>query len=295
MGSPVFIFVTTTMVAVILTASLISQYQRETTSIEDKYTNRSAAEIDDTYHQSYLDSGLITEDGFYDDNVISDDEVSGSPLNTQAGADPNDWDEDGIPNATDPDPRNPDTDGDGSVDGRDPAPTDPATGKTDTPPAPPAPGPVEQVGELAINDFYTNVRNLSRGATQWVTHTKAQPGDQLAFIVYAELTNTSDRFTYEARIFDRLESAYLKYGGSATVTINNGTPQTLAGSGWMNGYPVTVPAQQTATVEIYFKATASLITINQVVVPTNFAWVTTTTKNQKTDAAFVTINSYPIT
>lgn len=295
MGSPVFVFITTTIVAVILTATMISQYQRETTSIEDKYTNRSSAEIDATYHQSYLNSGLITEDGFYSDNIINDDEVSGSPINTQAGSNPNDFDEDGIPNATDPDPYNPDTDGDGLADGQDPAPVDPTVGQTATPiPTPPV--DTKKVGELKVGDFYTNVRNLGRGATQWATHTESRPGDQIAFIIYAELTNTSDYVTYEAIITDRLQSTHLEYSGSATVEINHSLPQTLAGDSWMNGYTIKVPAGQTKIVEIRFTATAELDQPNQVVVDTNFAWVDTDSNNdRKTDVAFVTIDSYPLT
>ncbi|MBN2585061.1 hypothetical protein JXA59_00205 [Patescibacteria group bacterium] len=293
MGSPVFIFATTAMVAVILTAALISQYQRETTSIEDKYTNRSAAEIDSTYHQSYLDDNLIIEDGFYDDNIIKDSEVYGSGIATQASSNPSDFDEDGIPNATDSDPRNPDSDGDGLIDGRDPNPTDPTLGKTETPPLPPQPGPVVQSGELKIGTFYTNVRNLSRGATRWATHTESKPGDQLAFIIHAELTNTSSMTAYEAKIFDRLESKYLKPGGTATVEINGGLSQTLPSTSWMSGYTITVPAGQTKIVEIRFNATAELRTTNQIVVATNYAWaLDVISKNKKSDIAFVTINSY---
>jgi hypothetical protein len=293
MGSPVFIFVTTTFVAVILTASLISSYQRETTSVEDKYTNRSSAEIDATYHQSYLDIGLINQDGFYNDNIVGDKEVEGSPIATQASNNPTDFDEDGIPNATDPDPRNPDSDGDGLIDGKDPAPADPTAGKTDTPPTPPEPGPVAQAGELKIGEFYTNVRNLSRGATHWESYTQAKPGDQLAFIIYAELTNTSSYAEYEATITDQLQATHLKYTGSATIEINNGDAQALGGEGWMNGYTIKVPAGQTKLVTIRFNATADLKTLNQVVVSTNFAWVLTETNDKKTDVAFVTINSYP--
>ena len=294
MGSPVFIFSTTTLVAVILTALLISQYQRETTSIEDKYTNRSGTEIDATYHQTYLSDGMITEDGFYDDNVIGDNEVEGAPIATQASNDPNDLDGDGLPNATDPDPRSPDSDGDGSVDSQDPEPTDPTVGKTATPPLPPTPGEVAQAGRLEVGEFYTNVRNLSRGATRWDTHTTSKPGDQLAFIVYAELVNTSSYLEYEATIGDKLQSAHLKYAGSATVEINHGLPQTITGDSWMAGYTIKVPAGQTKTVEIRFDATADLKTPNQVLVATNFAWVTTTSRDKKTDVAFVTIDSYPV-
>lgn len=294
-SSPVIIFTTTTIIAVVLTAALISQYQRETTSVEDKYTNRSSAEIDATYHQSYLDPNLITEDSFYDDNIIGSSEVAGSPIATQASSNPNDFDEDGLPNATDPDPRNPDTDGDGLIDGQDPAPTDPVIGQTAPPPAPPI-DQTKPAGELEIHNFYTNVRDLNRGQIQWSSYTEAKPGDRLAFIVYAELINTSSNIDYEATIVDQLQLARLKYdNSSATIEINGGQPQTLAGNGWMNGYTVKVPAGQTKIVEIRFNAIATLNTPDQIIVATNFAFVTTTSDNKKTDTAFVTIDSYPLT
>jgi hypothetical protein len=84
----------------------------------------------------------------------------------------------------------------------------------------------------------------------------------------------------------------LRYG-SATVEINNGDPEALSGDGWMDGYIIKVPAGQTKLVDIRFNTTANLPTLNQVVVDTNFAWVTTTSNDKETDVAFVTIDSYP--
>jgi hypothetical protein len=285
---PFSYIISVTIVVPAIVAGIIGQYQRETTSIEEKYNRRSAVEIDETYHQSYL-TNLITDDDTYNDEIVKNNEVSGGPINLAGGS--TDRDEDGLPNSTDPQPNNPDTDGDGTIDGQDPAPTNPGIG-TPVTPAPTLPtGDTELVGELEIKNMYKNVRNLNQGATRWVNYTDAKPGDQLAFLIHFELINTSK--TNQQAILSDFLNQYLRYAGSASVSINNQT-QTITGESWMNGYIIEVPAGLTKVVEIRFNATAYLGQTNMIVLATNIARVTTQ-KNRAKDDAFVSINSYPVT
>ena len=279
--------ISATIIVPAIIAGIISQYQRETTSIEDKYTGRSSAEIDETYHQSYL-TDLIPDDATYGDEIVTASEVTGPTIKLSVG---NDRDGDGIPDneelTTQPD--NPDSDGDGIIDSQDPAPNDPTIGKTAPVPPPPPVGPVAESGELKINTLYKNVRNLSRGATQWVNHTTAQPGDTLTFLIYLVLENTGGTTSYQAVIYDFLDDN-LRYIGSGTVSTNNQTPESLAGSSWMNGYTVTVPPGQTKIIEIHFNAVAELHGSRTIVLSNNIVKVDTP-QNTATDNAFVSINS----
>lgn len=279
--------ISATIIVPAIVAGIISQYQRETTSIEDKYTHRSSAEIDETYHQSYL-TDLIPDDATYNDEIITAGEVTGPTIKLSVG---NDRDGDGIPDSEEltTQPDNPDSDGDGIIDSQDPAPNDPTIGKTAPPPPLPPAGPTVEAGKLKINTLYKNVRNLSRGATQWVNHTTARPGETLAFLIYLVLENTGNAGEYKATISDFLDDN-LRYIGSGTISINNQTPESLTGSSWMSGYTIEVPAGQTKIVEIRFSATAELHGSRTIVLSNNIVKVDTP-QNTATDNAFVSINS----
>ncbi|OGB74277.1 hypothetical protein A2V68_00740 [candidate division Kazan bacterium RBG_13_50_9] len=87
--SPVAVLIIASIFTVAAMASIIYFYQRETTSIEDKYLNRSSSEeVDALYHSSYYgpgfdendpstfpESGLVTEDDYYSDNLTSGSDV----------------------------------------------------------------------------------------------------------------------------------------------------------------------------------------------------------------------------
>jgi uncharacterized repeat protein (TIGR01451 family) len=278
--------ISATIIVPAIIAGIVSQYQRETTSIEDKYTRRSSAEIDETYHQSYL-TNLISDDATYSDEVVTAGEVTGPTIKLSVG---NDRDGDGIPDSEEltTQPDNPDSDGDGTIDSQDPAPNDPTIGKTAPPPPLPPAGPTVEAGELKINELYKNVRNLSRGATQWVNHTTARPGETLAFLIYLVLENTGNTGEYEATISDFIDDN-LRHISSGTISINNQTPDSLAGSSWMNGYVVKVPAGQTKIIEIRFSAIAELHRSETIILSNNIVKVVTP-QNTATDNAFVSIN-----
>jgi len=309
---PIIIVITSTIVGAIIIASVIYHYQRETTSIEDKYTDRSSAEIDDTYHQSYLDSTLITEDGYYSDSLIGSSEVyhtyygPGGDLDDdgltnaqeyQYGTNPNNPDSDGdgisdldeINNGTDP--RSPDTDGDGTIDSQDPEPTNPDIGGTTSPPSPPLP-PLPDTGQLVIRDFYKNVRNISQGDTEWSNYIDAKPNDILRFFIYIDLENTSS-VSETATLYDILEEPELEYNDSLQIIINDiEQPYSeLLEYTWRDGYHITVAPNTTKTYEIYFRSITRLDQPNRITAATNIAKLVT---NYRTvlDVAFIGINSF---
>lgn len=280
--SPVATLITTSIVGAAIIASVIYHYQRETTSIEDKYLNRPGAEIDATYYQSYLDSSLITEDDYYSDNLVEDSEVYGSRLSLHASAD-DDWDGDGWPNdkeneeGTEPD--NPDTDGDGIVDSQDTDPTNPEIGGT-APPPPQPPRPPADTGRLIIKEFYKNTRNIGRGETRWTHYTTASPGDTMAFLIYINLENSSSS-TKTATLYDFM-SHHLSYAGHAIL---NGSSSSLAGESWLNGLDLSISGNTTKEFEISFWATA-----RDTGIASNTARLVTP-RTSGTDTAFVNITS----
>ncbi len=309
---PIIIVITSTVVGAIIIASVVYHYQRETTSIEDKYTNRSSAEIDDTYHQSYLDSTLIIEDAYYSNNLVGSSEVYhayyglGGDLDNdgltnaqeyQYGTNPNksDSDDDGISDKDEindgTDPRSPDTDGDGVIDSQDTEPNNPNIGGTSPPAILPPPADPE-TGRLIVRDFYKNVRNISQGDTEWSNYIDTKPNDILRFFIYIELENTSS-ISETATLYDILEEPELEYDDSLQIIINDiEQPYSyLLEYTWRDGYNITVAPNTTKTYEIYFRSIAISDQPNRITAATNIAKLVT---NYETvlDIAFVGINSF---
>lgn len=261
--SPIVVAITSSIVGASIIASVIYHYQRETTSIEDKYAHRSGAEVDDTYHQSYLsDPPLVTEDGYYDNNVINDNETYGPEIPLHAGLE-DDWDGDGWSNdkeneeGTQPD--NPDTDGDGIIDSQDPYPNDPTKGGVGSP------GDGEDVQPaLVVNKFYKHVCNNTdelcdpnQDKDDWEQFVYAEPGDLISFYIYIQL-NTSDLTNNCTATLTDFFGSNLEYYNNAMLRINNGEPIVLddfqyPSGEWYNNLPLFIGPDNVMTYEIYFE------------------------------------------
>ncbi|MBU1082920.1 hypothetical protein KKE14_00550 [Patescibacteria group bacterium] len=251
MSNQPFIFGAAIFVAIVFVASINTFYQRETTSIEMKYTGSSSAEIDALYHTSYLqvpgDDFALTineNDGSYSDNIKIFSTGMGPNNNLHAGPS-NDWDNDGLLNnnndelddegrVTGTQPDNPDTDGDGIIDSQDPAPLDPTIGGAITPPiylGDNGDGGQQQEGELNIINFYKAAcnPNLTGGIcdkdnnNNWqINQIDATINQILQFKIHVELQNNSS-FTKNVHLLDNLpiELLYYYYPGSAEIQINS--------------------------------------------------------------------------
>jgi len=266
----------TLVVTAAFIASMTVHFQRETTSIEEKYSDRSSEETDQLYHTSYLqvpgdDFALtITEDDTYSDN-IKDKAVQA--LNNLLHAGPvNDWDDDGLTNneeesiGTQPD--NPDTDGDGIIDSQDPAPLDPTIGGAIVPP----PETIIDVGDISITNFYkaacnpnlpSNTCDKDNNEDWQIDQIDGNINQGLEFKIHIELENTSNVRAY-INLFDLLpkELLYFYYPGSAEIQINSGPLQELNDhqDNWLEGlYPpplqLTVASKQRKIYNIWFNAT----------------------------------------
>ena len=138
-----------------------------------------------------------------------DPNISTSTNNPPLGGsrdDPNDHDNDGVPNVDEPtlgtDPTNPDTDGDGTTDGTDPSPTDPTDGGIQPPPVVVGPS---HAPRLFLDRFYkTVVGPLSNGKASHATEVRL--GDVVSFHIHAEVVSE---------------------GGSHTITIEDYLPSGL--------------------------------------------------------------------
>ena len=262
--SPIVVAVTSSIVGAIIIASVVYHYQRETTSIEDKYTHRSGVEIDDTYHQSYLsDPSLVTEDGYYSDDIINNNETYGPEIPLYAGSeddrDGDGWSNDKEENEEGTQPDNPDTDGDGVIDSQDPYPNDPAKGGAGSP------GDDED-GQpaLAINQFYKHVCNNAdelcdpnQGKDDWKQFVYAEPGDLISFFIYIQL-NTSDLTSNYAATLTDFFGSNLEYRNNAMLRINNEELIALddfqyPNGEWYKSLPLFIGTEDIMIYEIYFE------------------------------------------
>lgn len=123
--------VATVIVAASTMGTIKYHYQRETTDIEEKYTNREATEIDELYHKTYYPTddnfalSINGNDGTYNDNIAP---ASAMGPNNDLYIGPTDFDNDGLTDREETklgtNPYKSDTDGDGVDDSHDPAPLD---------------------------------------------------------------------------------------------------------------------------------------------------------------------------
>lgn len=248
--------IATIIVAASTMGTIKYHYQRETTDIEEKYTNREAAEIDRLYHISYLqipadDLGpaddfalTIKEDGSgYSDNIKTTSTGMGPNTDIYAGSN-GDWDDDGLINnaigqevvtgengtiaITEGD--NPDTDGDGIIDSQDPAPLDPTIGGAIIPPTlSSGGGGIGEDGDrLVVTIFSKAACNpaLTGGTCDkdeyWqFDRINANISDVLKFKISIELENKSSTDAI-INLFDLLPSRlnYSYYPGSAEIQVN---------------------------------------------------------------------------
>ncbi len=274
----------------ILVASTISHYQRETTSIEQKYSYRSADEIDATYNDPLA---KISNSISYNDNVTPHSTgIIGLFL-------ADDQDHDGLTDSDETNtyktnPQNPDTDGDGTSDGIDIDPLDPTIDGVTLPPAPVIlPPPIVQYDQLFINSLQKKVKNLGNPTEDWSLVTNAKFGDSVAFKIDAELTNPSSTETFSATLSDQL-GKNLKYTEkSGYIKIGQGTPQQLPDN-WLAGHTVAITPeislQKLVLVEITFQALIVDNSTDRYRITINRAWVKTLS-DLKNASAFINITS----
>lgn len=222
----------TTIVAVVFIATINTYYQRETTSMEEKYSGRSSAEIDDLYHQSYFpaDSPIalsINEyDGTYSDNIKTTSTGYGLNNDLHAGT-ADDWDGDGwdydTEEAKGTQPDNPDSDGDGIIDSQDPAPLNFDIGGAITPPL--SPSGEEETGVILVTNFYKKACLVSAADctndNNYLSSVDVNSGELLKFKLHFELQNTGT-ISHTIKLFDDLAAYRLQYIlNSAKMQVND--------------------------------------------------------------------------
>ena len=282
----------------ILAALTVSHYQRETTSIEEKYQYRSADEIDATYGDPLA---KISNSTYYNDNVTPHSTgIIGLFLQ-------DDQDHDWLNNNAEKiqygtDPQNPDTDGDGTSDGIEIVlgtdPLDKNSGGVQkiilpTPtPQPPTPPILDKY--LRIDEFYKNVRNATKGETKWSHLTQANFGDQLDFLIYMELTNTSLDQYYSATLTDHLGKSLSYISNSGYIRINEGAYEPLSDDWITKAYPLsispTLNPQKPVPIEIKFNALVQSDPTNTYNLTQNYAALKTD-NDLKEDFVFIQLIS----
>lgn len=278
----------------ILLASVMSHYQRETTSIEEKYQYRSADEIDATYNDPLA---KISNSAYYNDDVTPHSTgIIGLFLK-------DDQDHDGLTNSDEistykTDPQNPDTDGDGTSDGIEillgTDPSDKASGGVGFPPAPVIlPPPIIYYDQLFINSLQKKVKNLGNPNEEWSLVTNAKFSDNVAFKIDAELTNPSTDQTFSAIFSDQLGKNLQYVEKKGYIRINQGTSQELPDS-WLAGYAVSIlpgmNPQQPVSVEITFQVLLVDNSADRYRITVNRVWLKTLGDLQ-TASAFINITS----
>lgn len=297
-----FFMAVTFLGGMILVALIMSHYQRETTSIEEKYQHRSADEIDATYNDPLA---KISNSAYYNDNVTPHSTgIIGLFL-------PDDQDHDGLSNyqerssllgGTGTDSQNPDTDGDGTSDGieimlgTDPLNKD--SGGVTFPPAPPTPPVIPlETKELIINIFYKNAKNPLQPEAKWSHYTDAAVGDKLSFLIYMELTNTSTDPTFAppAQLTDQLSKEFTYTPGSSYIRFNNAETLQQMDDNWITqgqSYTISIPPnvnpQKPVPIEITFEAKLSTVPADQIRLTNNQATLKTPTA-EVSDTAVITI------
>lgn len=292
---PAPFFLTITFLGgMILLASVMSHYQRETTSIEEKYQYRSADEIDATYNDPLA---KISNSAFYNDNVTP------HSTGTIGLFLKDDQDHDGLSNDDEKtihgtNPQNPDTDGDGTSDGIEillgTDPLDKDSGGVDLPPVPVLPPPpIIQYDQLFINSLQKKVKNLGNPTEDWSLVTNAEFGENVSFKIDAELTNPSSTETFPATFSDQLGKNLQYISASGYIKIGQGTSQQLPDN-WLAGYAVVISPeismQKPVSVEITFQVLLVDNSADRYRITINRAWVKTLGDLQ-TASAFINITS----
>lgn len=218
------------ILGMVISATFVSTFLRETSGIEERWANKTLA-----------DRGILV-------NQIESLPIS-SNIATSGGYGPpsgsGDFDNDGLIDSEDPDSTNPDTDGDGTVDGEDPDPTDPNNpengGSKRRPPSPGQPTPPSVFGDLQLKSLNKQVRDADE---DWGSSIKTAPGETADFKVHLEIDN-QDNTVHTVTVEDKLSSELTFQGGSIeipeadisqTFTTWNGSYTFSVGPGEYNFY-----------------------------------------------------------
>jgi len=248
------------IIGIVIIATIIATFQRETTFINTKFIDKQWAEIDATYSDPVFG---LPESSNYSNNNYPGTGGNGVFLGDDA-------DFDGLSNtqeqALGTDVNDPDTDDDGTSDGIEillnTDPTDPTSGglayipytgagtglgSNDKPP----------VDKLSLNVFYKQVRNITKGETTWQNSTNADFGDTVNFLIHFELTNPSLSASLSATITDHLGKGLQYIDDSGFIQIMDGEPKPLPPL-WVNGHPLEITPdlnpQKPIIIEITFNA-----------------------------------------